>query len=99
MLKAVLYILAAASASFGGPAAGTLLFRRGQQEAAAYLQARDTESIARALRDEIGLASLRDEARAAGIDPDVIERVYRDLRDGTLTIDQAAARLRGLDPS
>jgi hypothetical protein len=99
MLKAVFYIVAAATASAGGPAAGALLFRRGQQEAAAHLQARDTESIVRVLRAEIDLASLREQARAAGVDPDAIEQSYRDLRDGTLTTDQVAARLRGLDPS
>jgi hypothetical protein len=49
--------------SVGGLAVARFLYRRGQQEAAVQLQARDTAAVAQALRDEIDLAALREEAR------------------------------------
>lgn len=91
---AILYFLAAAAAGFGGPAAAAVLFRRGQQEAASASQDRDTEVISRLLRSEIDLALLRDQARSAGVDPDLVEQGYRDLRDGLVTVEQVVARLR-----
>ena len=35
-------------------------------------------------------------AFAVGVDPDLVERGYRDMRDGPITIDQVVARLRAL---
>lgn len=93
---AILYFLAAGAAGVGGSAAATLLFRRGQQEAAAHTQARDADSVARLLRTHIDLATLREQARNAGVDPDLVEQGYRDMRDGLVTIDQVVARLRTL---
>jgi hypothetical protein len=80
--------------SVGGLAVARFLYQRGQQEAAVQLQGRDTAAVAHALRDEIDLAALREEARAAGADPDHVEQGYRNLRDGLVTIDQVEAGLR-----
>ncbi len=93
---AILYFLAAGAAGVGGPAAAALLFRRGQQEAATYTQARDAESVRRLLRIQIDLATLREQAHAVGVDPDLVEQGYRDMRDRLVTIDQIVARLRTL---
>lgn len=93
---AILYFLAAGAAGAGGPAAAALLFRRGQQEAAAHTQARDAKSVARLLRIHIDLATLREQAQAVGVDPDLVEQGYRDMRDGLVTINQVVARLRAL---
>jgi hypothetical protein len=65
--------------------------------AAASLQARDTAAVTKLLQDEIDLALLSEEARRAGIDPDVIEQGYRDMRDGIVTIDQVVAHLRTIN--
>jgi hypothetical protein len=93
---AILYFLAAGALGIGGPAGAAILFRRGQQEAALYARTKDAEAIARLLRSEIDLAALREEARVAGIDPDLVEQGYCDLRDGLVTIEQVVARLREL---
>jgi hypothetical protein len=78
MGKAILYFLAAGAAGVGGPAVAVVLRRLGQQEAAAHTQARDAESVARLLRCQIGLAPLREQALAVGVDPDLVEQAYRD---------------------
>ncbi|MFD1211105.1 hypothetical protein ACFQ36_03480 [Arthrobacter sp. GCM10027362] len=91
---AILYYLAAGAIGVGGPAAAVLLFRLGQQEGAAHLRRRDAESLARLLRTETDLATRREQARAAGVDPDLVEQGYRDLRDGLVTINQLLAHLR-----
>jgi hypothetical protein len=91
---AILYFLAAGAVGVGGPAAALLLFRRGQQEAAANTQAQDAEAVTRLLHTHIDLATLREQARAAGVDPDLVEQGYRDVRDGLISADQIVARLR-----
>ena len=78
MGKAILYYLAAGAAGGGGPAIAAVLYRLGQQEAAAHAQSRDAETVARLLRIQIGLAPLREQALAAGVDPDLVEQAYRD---------------------
>ncbi|MGC4788185.1 hypothetical protein ACLQ22_10140 [Micromonospora sp. DT178] len=97
----ILFYLAAGAVGgvgvVGGFAGARFLYQRGQQEAAVQLQARDTAAVAQALRDEIDLAALREEARAAGVDPDQVEQGYYNLRDGLVTIDEAEAYLRTLD--
>lgn len=93
---AILYFLAASALGVGGPMAAALLIRRGRQVAAAHLQARDHAAVTKLLQEEIDLASLREQARRAGVDPDVIEQGYRDMRDGIVTIDQVVAHLRTL---
>ena len=71
-----------------------LLARRGHQEAAIRLQARDRAAVAQALRDEIDLESLREEARAVGVDPEMVEQGYYNLRDGVVSLDLIEAQLR-----
>ena len=96
MPLAILYFLAAGAAGVGGPAAAVVLMRRGQAEAAASAQAHDAEMLGRLLRSQIDLATLRKQARAVGVDPDLVERGYLDMRDGLVTFDQVLARLRTL---
>lgn len=93
----ILYFVAAGAVTAGGAAAGALLVRRGQQEAAIRLQARDRAAVAQALRDEIDLESLRAEARAAGVDPDVVEQGYYNLRDEVVSVNEVEAQLRKLN--
>lgn len=96
MSKAILYYLAAGATGVGGPAAAGLLLRRGHQEAAADTQARKAKSIDRLLQIEIDRAPLREQALAVGVDPDLVEQRYRNMRDGPVTIDQLLANLRRL---
>ena len=44
--------------------------------------------------DHIDLTALREPSRAARVDPDLVGQGYRDMRDGLVTIDKVAARLR-----
>lgn len=96
MYTPIFYFVAAGAATVGGVAAGALLARRGQQEAAIRLQARDRAAVAQALRDEIDLESLREEARAAGVDPEMVEHGYYNLRDGVVSLELVEAQLRKL---
>jgi hypothetical protein len=89
----ILYFLFAGAATVGGPAIGLTLYKRGQQAAASYLTQRDADEISRLLRSELGLAQLRRDARAAGVDVDLVERGYYELRDGHITVEQITARL------
>lgn len=89
----ILYFLAAGAASVGGPAIGAALYRRGQQDAAAYEGQREIANLKRLLQSEIDLHDLRAQAMRAGIDPDAVERGYRELRDGRVTVEQVAARV------
>ena len=89
----ILYYAAAGATTVGGIAAGVLLVRRGQQEAAIQLQKRDSAAIAQALREEIDLESLRAEVRAAGVDPEVVEQGYYNLRDGVVSLAQVETRI------
>ncbi|BEL06067.1 hypothetical protein Q0Z83_042580 [Actinoplanes sichuanensis] len=88
MPLAILYYLGAGALLIGGPATGLLLLGRGRQEAAAHALAREQTLIARLLRTETDLAQVREQARAAGVDPDLVEQGYRDLRDNHVTLDQ-----------
>jgi hypothetical protein len=81
MSKALPYFLASGAAGVGGLAAAGVLFRLGQQEAAAHTLARDPESFARLLQIQIDQAPLRKQALAVGVDPDLVEQGYRDMRD------------------
>lgn len=89
----ILYFLAAGAASIGGPAIGAVLYKRGQQEAATYQRESDLASLKRLLQSEIDLQELRAKAVQAGVDPDVVERGYFELRDGHITIEQVAAKI------
>lgn len=89
----ILYFLAAGAAGVGGPAIGAALFKRGLQAQAAYLAQHDIDEITRLLRSEMTLAHLRNQAELAGVDPDIVERGYYELRDGHITIDQVSAQL------
>jgi hypothetical protein len=42
------------------------------------------------------LAALREQVRAVGVDPCLVEQGYRDMREGLATIGQVLARLRTL---
>lgn len=81
MIRSMLYFVAAGATGVGGPAAAAILSRRGRQEAALYLQTKDAEAAARLLRATSALATTREQARAAGVDPDLIEQRYRGTRD------------------
>ncbi|MEU1813208.1 hypothetical protein [Micromonospora aurantiaca (nom. illeg.)] len=96
MYKPILYFAAAGAAGVGGAAGAVFLARRGQQEAAIWLQERDRAAAALALRGEIDLQSLREEARAAGVDPDVVEQGYYNLRDGVVSLNQVETQLHRL---
>jgi hypothetical protein len=96
MYTPIFYYAAAGAVTVGGAAAGVLLARRGQQEAAIRLQARDRAAVAQALRDEIDLEALREEARSAGVDPEMVEQGYYNLRDGVVGLDLVDAQLHKL---
>jgi hypothetical protein len=89
----ILYFLAAGAAGLGGPAIGAAFLKRGQQARAAYIRQQDIDEISRLLRSEMGLAELRREAEQAGVDPELVEHGYFELRDGHITIEQITARL------
>ena len=89
----ILYFLAAGAASIGGTAIGAVLYQRGQQEAAAYEREREIATLKRLLESEIDLQDVRAQAARAGVDPDAVERGYRELRDGHNTPEQVAARI------
>lgn len=78
-IGAPLYYLAAGAAGVGGPAIAAGFLRLGHQQAAAYVQARGAESVAGLLGVQIDLASLREQALAVGVDPDLVEQAYRDM--------------------
>ncbi|MFG1766922.1 hypothetical protein ACGFIH_26615 [Micromonospora parva] len=92
----ILYYVAAGAATVGGVAAGVFFARRGQQEAAILLQARDRAAVAQALRGEIDLETLREEARAAGVDPELVEQGYYNLRDRVVDLSQVETHVRRL---
>lgn len=85
----VLFFAAAGAAAAGGLGSGIYFWQRGQQEAAKKLQEEDQEAIKESLEREISLQDLRDEALQKGLDPDEVERGYKALRDGQLSLDQA----------
>lgn len=89
----IFYFLAAGAASIGGPAIGAVLYNRGKQEAAAYQREADIVALKRLLQSEIDLHELRAQAVRAGVDPEVVERGYYELRDGHITIEQITAQL------
>lgn len=89
----ILYFLAAGAVGMGGPAIGAVLYKRGQQEAAAFEREREIALLKRLLRSEIDLQDLREQATRAGVDPDAVERGYLELRDGRISLDQVAARI------
>ncbi|MFE9913624.1 hypothetical protein ACFYPG_00590 [Micromonospora sp. NPDC005553] len=97
---AILYFLAAGAVggtSLGGLAAARFLYRRGQQKAAVHIQARDTAAIAQLLQEETGLAKVREQALAAGVDVDQVERGYRNLQEEFVTLEQVKDYLRALN--
>lgn len=70
-----LFFFAAAGASVaGGIGSGWYLWKRGQQEVARRLLEEDAQNVDEAIRREIDRAKLREEARAAGVDPEEVER-------------------------
>jgi hypothetical protein len=79
--KAILYYLAAGAVGVGGPAAARFLLRLAQQEAAAHTLSRGAESTARYLQLQIDQASLREQALAVGVDPDVVVHAFREMQD------------------
>lgn len=89
----ILYFLAAGAVSIGGPTIGAALYKRGQQEAAAYQRESDIVALKRLLQSEIDLEELRASAVRAGVDPDSVERGYYELRDGHISVEQVAARI------
>lgn len=93
-LPAVLYLAAAGALRVGGPIAACFFLRRAGQELAACAQIRDVEMEARILRSRIGLAELREQARAAGVDPDLVVQGYQDLRDGLFSLDKVSSFLK-----
>lgn len=88
----ILYFAAAGAAAVGGPAIGAALYRRGQQEAAANERERDMAHLKRLLQSEIDMQNLREQASRVGVDPDAVERGYRELRDGHVSLDQVKAK-------
>lgn len=89
----ILYFLAAGAATIGGPAIGTVLYKRGQQVAASQQGQNDIAALKRLLQSEIDLQELRTMAVQAGVDPDAVERGYYELRDGHINIEQIAAKI------
>lgn len=89
----ILYFLAAGAASIGGPAIGAVLFKRGQQEAAAHQRDSDVAALKRLIQSEIDLQEMRAHAVRAGVDPEVVERGYYELRDGRVTVEQISAQI------
>ncbi|MEU8265222.1 hypothetical protein AB0C02_32020 [Micromonospora sp. NPDC048999] len=77
MSKALLYLVGASTSG----AATVFLFQRWQQEAAAEALIRDAELEARVQQSQIYLAARREEARSAGVDPDLVAQSYHDKRD------------------
>ncbi|MDG4778981.1 hypothetical protein O7614_04890 [Micromonospora sp. WMMD961] len=91
---AMLLLAAAGVLRVGGPFAAVFFLRRAGQELAACAQIRDVEMEARILRSRIGLAKLREQARAAGVDPDLVAQGYQDLRDGLFSFDKVTSFLK-----
>lgn len=60
---------------------------------AAYHRDSDVAALKRLLQSEIDLQDMRAKAAQVGLDPDVVERGYYQLRDGHITIEQVAARI------
>lgn len=89
----ILYFLAAGAATVGGPAIGAVLYNRGRQEAASYQRESEIASVKRLLQSEMDLQRLRAQARNAGVDPELVERGYCELRDGHISLDETVARV------
>jgi hypothetical protein len=99
MSKSLLYYSVAGAAAVAGPVAATVFAQRGREEAALEAQARHTRSFGLALQNEFAREDLREIARSRGIDAELVDREYRELRDGFITLDQFFARLRELGNS
>lgn len=96
MLTPILLFAAAGAVGVGGAAGSLLLFMRGQQEAARRLKAADVDALSHYLDSEIQLQELRKKAEEAGLDPELVERGYHDLRDGTVTLQEVLDHLKKL---
>ncbi|MFF0480190.1 hypothetical protein [Streptomyces sp. NPDC004435] len=81
----ILFFAAAGALFAGGTGGGWYMWKRGLQEAAKQLQHQDAEAAKQALRDAIDLAGLRNEAQAAGLDPDEVVAGYKKMRDEQLS--------------
>lgn len=82
----VVLLFALAGALVGAGAGGAwYTAETAKREAAARLARKDREALRKALAEEISLAELRDQARAAGIDPKQVEEGYKAIRDGRMT--------------
>ncbi|PWR12614.1 hypothetical protein DKT69_23370 [Micromonospora sicca] len=77
MSKALLYLVGASATG----ATTLFLYQRWQQNAAAETLIRDAELEAQVQQSQIYLAAQREEARSAGVDPDLVAQRYHDKRE------------------
>ena len=85
----VILLFAAAGALAGAGAGGAwYAAEQAKREAAARLSHRDREALRQALEDEIAMADLLAQARAVGVDPQMVASGYEALRDGRMTLEQ-----------
>lgn len=85
MVLPVIFFAAAGALAGGGLGGGWYFWQRGVQESARIQGDRDADNIRRALVAQTDLASVKRDARAAGVDVEAAIAGYEALKAGQLT--------------
>lgn len=76
----ILFFAAAGLLASGGVGGGWLLWQEGNQAAAQELQTQDTANLKRLLEGEVDLATLKRQAKQAGVDVNAVVAGYEQMK-------------------